>query len=215
MTDEVGANVGAFAASGERQKPEHLSDLLVRLSRRSDDSITIRDVAIALQDRSFGAFLLVFSVPNLVPMPPGATILLGLPLIFVAWQMFASPQGRIYLPRRIGDYGVTTATFQNVVNRILPWLRRAETWVKPRFWFLETRFSERLLGIFALVLAITVFLPIPFGNWLPALALAIIGFAHSECDGIGVLVGSFVGVLSIVVAAFVIYTAGAVLLMVF
>ncbi|MBU3963641.1 MAG: exopolysaccharide biosynthesis protein, partial [Alphaproteobacteria bacterium] len=130
------------------------------------------------------------------------------------WQMFASAEGRIYLPRRIGDYGVTTATFELVVNRLSPWLKRAETCVKPRFWFLKSRLSERLLGLFALVLAVVVFLPIPLGNWLPALALAIIGFAHSQCDGFGVLIGTAVGAVSLLVASFVVYTAGAVLFLV-
>jgi hypothetical protein len=214
MTDRVGTFAFELTAATEKATPEPLSAVLVRLSRHDRPMITIRDIAIALQDRSFGAFLLVFAFPNLVPMPPGATLFLGLPLMFVAWQMFASAEGRIYLPRRIGDYGVTTATFQLVVNRLDPWLKRAETLVKPRFWFLGTRFSERLLGLFALVLAVVVFLPIPLGNWLPALALAIIGFAHSQCDGFGVLIGVAVGAISLFVASFVVYTAGAVLFLV-
>ncbi len=215
MTEGAGTLVDSLADRHEKERPEHLSDLLLRLARHSDGTITIRDIAITLQDRSFGAFLLVFSLPNLVPMPPGATLFLGLPLIFVAWQMLASAQGRIYLPRRVADHGVSTPNFQGAVNRLVPWLKRAETLVKPRFWFLETRFSERVLGLYALVLAIVVFLPIPLGNWLPALALAIIGFAHSQCDGIGVLIGTLVGLVSIAVAGFVVYTAGAVLLLVF
>ncbi len=214
MTDGVGSLAYDFTAADEKAVPEPLSAVLVRLSRHDKPTITIRDIAIALQDRSFGAFLLVFALPNLVPMPPGATLFLGLPLMFIAWQMFASAEGRIYLPRRIGDYGVTTATFGLVVNRLSPWLKRAETCVKPRFWFLESRLSERFIGFFALVLAVVVFLPIPLGNWLPALALAIIGFAHSQCDGFGVLIGAAVGAVSLVVASFVVYTAGAVLFLV-
>lgn len=215
MTDGVGTFTQELAATAEKAAPEHLSDVLLRLSRHAGSTITIRDIAIALQDRSFGAFLLVFALPNLVPMPPGATLFLGLPLIFVAWQMFASPRGRIDMPRRIGDYGIAIATFDAVIRRLVPWLKRAETLVKPRFWFLNSRLSERLLGFFALVLAVVVFLPIPLGNWLPALALAILGFAHSQCDGLGVLAGIVVGFLSILVAGFVVYTAGAVLFLVF
>ncbi len=64
------------------------------------------------------------------------------------------------------------------------------------------------------MLAVVVFLPIPLGNWLPALALAIIGFAHSQCDGFGVLIGTAVGAVSLLVASFVVYTAGAVLFLV-
>lgn len=210
MTDGVGTFTQELAATAEKAAPEHLSDVLLRLSRQAGSTITIRDIAIALQDRSFGAFLLVFSLPNLVPMPPGATLFLGLPLIFVAWQMFASPRGRIDMPRRIGDYGIAIATFDAVIRRLVPWLKRAETLVKPRYWFLNSRLSERLLGFFALVLAVVVFLPIPLGNWPPAFALAVLGFAHSQRDGLGVVVGCLIGLLSLAVAGFVVYTAIAV-----
>lgn len=84
------------------------------------------------------------SVPScfgLCPAEPGAHAarrhaVLGLPLIFVAWQMLASAQGRIYLPRRIADCGVSTATFRapstaSYRGSGVPSL------VKPRFWFLE------------------------------------------------------------------------------
>jgi hypothetical protein len=145
-----------------------------------------------------------------VPLPPGATFILGLPLIFVAWQMMASPGGRVFFPRVVSDYGVQPQTFEAIVKRLVPWMRWAEKLVVPRFWLFESRFAERLIGVFALILAIVVFLPIPLGNWPPAFALAVLGFAHSQRDGLGVVIGCLIGVLSIAVAAFVVYTAIAV-----
>ena len=214
MTDRAETWGAASATATERQTPENLSDLLVRLSRTRGRKVTIRDIAIALQDRSFGAFLLVFALPNLVPMPPGATFILGLPLIFVAWQMVATPGGRVYFPRKVSDYGVEPATFEAIVKRLVPWMRRAETLVLPRMWLFESRMAERILGAFALFLAVVVFLPIPLGNWLPAFALAVIGFAHSQRDGLGVAVGCLIGLASIALAGFVLYTACAVVLLV-
>jgi hypothetical protein len=216
MTDRVDIHNAGFAgtAAAIATHPENLSDLLARLARSRNGKVTIRDIAIALQDRSFGAFLLVFALPNLVPLPPGATFVLGLPLVFIAWQMFASAQGRVYFPRRIGDYGVEAGTFQLVVDRLVPWLRKAEKLVIPRFWFLESRIAERVIGFLALVLAVVIFLPIPLGNWPPAVALAIIGFTHSQRDGLGVTLGCLLGVASLLIAGFVVYTACAVVLLV-
>ncbi|ODS57254.1 MAG: exopolysaccharide biosynthesis protein exod [Agrobacterium sp. SCN 61-19] len=210
MTDRAETWVAGLATAREHNAPENLSDLLVRLARTTDRKVTIRDIAIALQDRSFGAFLLVFALPNLVPMPPGATFILGLPLIFVAWQMMASPGGRVFFPRVVSDYGVEPQTFEAIVKRLVPWMRWTEKLVVPRFWLFESRFAERLIGVFALILAIVVFLPIPLGNWPPAFALAVLGFAHSQRDGLGVIAGCLIGVLSLAVAAFVVYTAIAV-----
>ncbi len=210
MTDRAETWVAGLATAREDKHPENLSDLLVRLARTTDRKVTIRDIAIALQDRSFGAFLLVFALPNLVPMPPGATFILGLPLIFVAWQMMASPGGRVFFPRVVSDYGVEPQTFEAIVKRLVPWMRWAEKLVVPRFWVFESRFAERVIGCFALILAIVVFLPIPLGNWPPAFALAVLGFAHSQRDGLGVVVGCLIGLLSLAVAGFVVYTAIAV-----
>ncbi|MDR7027678.1 exopolysaccharide biosynthesis protein [Rhizobium rosettiformans] len=210
MTDRAETWVAGLATAREDKHPENLSDLLVRLARTTDRKVTIRDIAIALQDRSFGAFLLVFALPNLVPMPPGATFILGLPLIFVAWQMMASPGGRVFFPRVVSDYGVEPQTFEAIVKRLVPWMRWAEKLVVPRFWVFESRFVERVIGCFALILAIVVFLPIPLGNWPPAFALAVLGFAHSQRDGLGVVVGCLIGLLSLAVAGFVVYTAIAV-----
>ncbi|TPP11155.1 exopolysaccharide biosynthesis protein [Rhizobium glycinendophyticum] len=210
MTDGAETWSAKIAATTERQTTENLSDLLVRLARTTDRKVTIRDIAIALQDRSFGAFLLVFALPNLVPLPPGSTFILALPLVFVAWQMAMSPGGRVFFPRVVSDYGVEPQTFEAIVKRLVPWMRWAEKLVIPRFWLFESRFAERLIGLLALILAIVVFLPIPLGNWPPAFALAVLGFAHSQRDGLGVVVGCLIGLLSLAVAGFVVYTAFAV-----
>lgn len=215
MTDGAQTWVMGRDTATEQSNPEPLSDILVRLARTRDRKVTIRDIAIALQDRSFGAFLLVFCLPNLVPLPPGATFILGLPLIFIAWQMAASPGGRVYFPAMVSNYGVQPETFDAIVARLVPWMRWAEKLVVPRYWIFGSRMVERVIGVFALILAIVVFLPIPLGNWPPAFALAVLGFAHSQRDGFGVIVGCLIGALSLAVVAFVIYTAVAIVSLAF
>ncbi|WP_075292722.1 exopolysaccharide biosynthesis protein [Pararhizobium arenae] len=192
-----------------------LSDILHDLAARSGPSITLRDLSIAMQDRSFGAFLVVFALPNLIPLPPGATFILGLPLIFIAWQMVTSRDNRIHLPKRMGDYAFDRDSFRTLVSRITPWLRRAETLVKPRLWFVSSRLSERLIGVLALILAIIIFLPIPFGNWLPAFALAVMGFALTERDGLGLAASLVIGAASLVLVGTLVFAAGALLTLIF
>ena len=114
------------SARAQSHHPQQLSQLLRNLSLNAGSKITLRELAVAMEDRSFGAFLVVFALPNLIPLPPGATFILGLPLIFVAWQMFASRRSRIWLPTHMGDYAFDNATFFVFVNRISPWLQRAE-----------------------------------------------------------------------------------------
>ncbi|MFB2551738.1 exopolysaccharide biosynthesis protein [Ensifer soli] len=206
---------GEPAAAASRTETRHLSHVLLALSAQATGKVSVRDISVALADRSFGAFLVVFALPNLIPLPPGATCILGLPLIFVAWQMVASRQSRIWLPRRLADYAFESAAFADIVRRIMPWLVRAERLVKPRAWFLDGRVGERTTGLLALVLAIVVFLPIPLGNFLPSVALAIIGFAHTERDGLALAAGCALGLVSLIVAFSVVLAAGAVFALLF
>ena len=182
------------------EKPEKLSELLRHVSARAGDRISLGEIAHAMDDRSFGAFLVVFCLPNLVPLPPGATFVLGLPLIFIACQMAFSRLDTIWLPRRLREYTFDNKGFSAVLDRFIPWMNKAERFIKPRF-FSGNRIVERVLGIFALVLALIVFLPIPLGNMGPSLALALIGLGLTERDGLmmgaGVIIG---GVFSVIVS---------------
>lgn len=214
MSPQSIASTVPAIATGTHRHPEKLSDLLERLAREAGDRVSMREIANALDDRSFGAFLLVFALPNLIPLPPGATMVLGLPMVFVAWQMVIGLQ-KVWLPRPLANYTVDRSTFQRMVSRVSPWLRSAETWVRPRNWPLDGPIRERLFGIFALLLAVTCVLPIPFGNWLPALAVAILGVAHTERDGNCLVLGVVTGLVSILVAGLVVIATGALLVRLF
>lgn len=207
MTDSFAYVPVARAATVERQ-PD-LSDILLRLTLGDSARITLGDLAQALGARSFGAFLAIFALPNLIPAPPGTTFFLGLPLIFVTWQMLASPRAGLWLPPRLAACSMDRAQFSGFAMRALPWLRKGERFIRPRLALVQSRLAERVVGFFALLLAIVVFLPIPGGNWLPALSLSIIGLTLSQRDGLGVILGLVVGVVALAVVAMILAAAGA------
>jgi hypothetical protein len=188
-----------------KEKPERLSELLRHVSEQAGARITLGEIADAMADRSFGAFLVVFCLPNLIPLPPGATFILGLPLVFIAFQMAFSRLDTIWLPKRLHDYSFDNKAFSSVLDKFLPWIEKAEKLIKPRFWSGNTRLYERFIGIFALLLAIVIFLPIPLGNMGPAYALALMGLGLTERDGIVLLIGALIGVLFSAVVGYVGY----------
>lgn len=188
-----------------------LSDILTSLALSPQSHLSVRDMTDALGERSFGASLAVFALPNLMPLPPGTTIVLGIPLLFVTWQMMVSARSHLWFPERFANYRVDKATFSAFAGRAIPMLRFAERWVRPRYSFLHGRMAERLLGAFALLLATVVFLPIPLGNWMPALALAIIGLTLTARDGLGIIAGVCVGIASMFVVAGTIFATVAAL----
>lgn len=187
--------------------PEKLSDVMQRLALASGPSISLREIAAAMDQRSLGAFLFIFSIPSIVPMPPGATLILGLPLLVITAQI-AIGRSRIWLPRRLADYRMRQTTFARIVERSVPWLKRLEDMIRPRNWHFGGRFGESLFGLYALILAVAVVVPVPFGNWLPAVAIAIMSLAYTERDGNWMTFGAIVGIAGLAVATAIVLGAG-------
>jgi hypothetical protein len=164
---------------------KRLSSLLRRIVVRMEDRIRLADVTALFGDRAFGALLLVFSVPNFVPLPPGGSTVLGTPLLLVAAQL-ALGRNSLWLPQRVGEWTLRKRDLQQVVDRSVPILRRTERLLAPRFGVL---IQDRLIGAVCAVLAMILILPIPFGNMLPAFAVACFAMALVQRDGIAALVG--------------------------
>lgn len=188
-----------------------LSDIILRLEGNARPDFSVGEITDAFGERSMGASLAVFALPNLMPLPPGSTVLLAIPLLIVTWQMMVSGGSRLWLPQRLAAYRIDRATFSTFATHAVPLLRRVEKWMRPRFQAFRHPLIERLLGAFALLLAIVVFLPIPLGNWLPAFALMIIGLTLAAGDGLVMIAGVCIGVVSIAGVAFALFATGAAL----
>ena len=85
--------------------------------------------------------------------------------------------------------------------RVLPTICRIECLVGPRLIWLTNRRGEQIIGFFAFVLSVVLFLPIPFGNTVPALAIAMMALAILERDGVAAIAGTLVGLAGITVVS--------------
>lgn len=187
--------------------PRRLSDILLSLASAREGPITIGRLREAIGDRSFAALLVLFASINLIPLPPGSTLIFGIPLMLVSGQMVLGYR-TAWLPRFVLDKSIDQQMLDRSSRRFIPMLERLERFIKPRHWPFPGSTADRPIGIFALILSIVVFLPIPLGNWLPAFSIALIGLALSERDGILLLAGVSIGVLSLIVIGAVVGTAG-------
>lgn len=181
-----------------RHSSASLSSLLLAFAANfTAERVRVRDITESLGQRSFGFILLIFALPNSLPIIgiPGVSTITGLPLLFVAVQMALGHQ-RVYLPRWIADSSLATADFQKLVNKVAPWLQRLEKLMKPRIYVLTQGNAERWLGAFCVLLAFLLVLPIPLGNLLPALGILFIALGLIESDGVCVLAGIALGIAS-------------------
>ena len=177
--------------------PPRLSQVFQSLADNANGPVTVRQIRDALGDRSFAALLVFFAAINLLPLPPGTTLVLGLPLMIVSAQMV---WGRkiAWLPDFILVRSVQAEQFRALAERFIPRLVWLERWIKPRVWPMPDRYDERVIGLLALVMGTLVTLPIPLGNWFPALTIALSGLALSERDGILLGVAAVTGAFSLV-----------------
>lgn len=155
-----------------------------------DERVSLGELSEQLGARGFGLLIFLFAVPNCLPFAalPGLSAVTGLALVFLTLQLcLDAPQP--YLPRWLRRRGITRAQMQKVVTRSNPWLRRVETLLMPRWSGLVTGAGERILGVVALLLSVTLLLPIPFANFLPGAALVAFALALVTRDGLLSLLG--------------------------
>ncbi|WP_309085834.1 exopolysaccharide biosynthesis protein [Chelativorans sp.] len=199
------------AVSGVRvsvPRQRRLSDIFEDLAREAEETVTVEQLREALGDRSFATMLVFFALLNMLPLPPGSTLVLGVPLLLVSFQMVLG-RPTVWLPRAILTKSVGAAQFRHMGERLIPKIRWLERLVRPRYWPFSEKRGERLVGFCALILATAVTLPIPFGNWFPALACALLGLALSERDGTLLAIAVAIGLFSLGIIAAFIGTAGA------
>jgi hypothetical protein len=154
-------------------------------------------------DRAFGPLMLFFALPNILPMPPGASGILGLPLIILATQLMLGRKP--WLPRIIARRSISRADLILMLDRAGNWLTTAEKLLKPRLTILVAPPVERVIGAHCLILAIILALPIPFGNVPPAFAICLYCLGVLERDGAWVIAGFLAFVATITVVAGVLF----------
>jgi hypothetical protein len=191
-TDEAGDPSPPETGGGPGGRPKRprwrLSDVLRTIVDEGDSpNITVGDLLRQLDGRAFGALMLIFAFPNILPSPPGLAGVLGLPLIYLSSQMML---GRMpWLPPFIDNRSLSRDSFRALIDRAHPILSRVEKPLNQRLAPLTSQPAERLLGALCLLLSLLLSLPIPFGNLMPALAICVIALGILERDGYWIILG--------------------------
>lgn len=177
-----------------------LSQVLTELAADWDrPRISVAQLIFVLGDRGLVGLLLILAFANVIPNPPGTSAVLGLPMLYLSWQMMRG--GAPWLPQFLAARSFDIDDFRAVVNRAMPCLNRVEGWLRPRVPSFSSPAAFRFLGGICLTLSIVLVLPIPFGNLLPAIAIAIIALGALERDGIWIAGGVLFGIASIIFLA--------------
>lgn len=162
-----------------------------------DDKIGIGEVVEALGRRAFGLGILLFSLPNSLPIPsiPGFSTLTGLPILFFAFQLTMG-RSQCWLPHWLAVRQLPIGKIAPAMKKVIPYIDRAEKYLQPRLLQCSSPFGLRLAGAVILFLATILALPIPFGNFLPGFCVSIIALGILQRDGVVILSGAIGGILS-------------------
>ena len=143
--------------------------------------VRILDIA---GERIFGFLFVLLALPSALPVPaPGYSIPFGVVLLILALQLIIGRQ-RPWLPDRIRNHDIDLETVQAVLKTAVPWLQRIEKVSRPRFTYICTSLPGRVvIGVAIALMSISMMVPIPGTNTLPAIGIFVTGFGLLDDDG--------------------------------
>lgn len=191
---------------GNGAPAKKLSDVLRELDQGTAKRISLGDLITALGERSFVPLMILFALPNVFFFVPGSSVITGLPLIFIAFQLVLG-RPAVWLPKFLNERSIAHVAFTQVVNQAVPWIEWVERMARPRYWPFSRVLAERIVGLTSLVMAIFMFLPIPFANTLPAVSVITLALGLGEHDGLWLAGGVVAGLVSIAIVV-AIFAAG-------
>ena len=177
-------------------------DLRAILREANGRAMTVAELEEILQGRGFAMFILLLSAPFIVPAP-GLSVPFGIALMLLGLRIAIGRKA--LLPAFILRRTLSYRTLARIVTPLAGVAERFEKRIRPRMHFLQTHpWAVNLIGVgivsggFILSLP----LPIPFSNTLPAVSIMLLAAGLMERDGLLVLWGYIMGALSWVYVGF-------------
>lgn len=165
-----------------RRPGRRLSEVLRDIEDSEEARVSVGAIVGMLRDRSFAPLMVVFSVPNVFLFIPGSSVFTAVPLIFLAIQLLLGRED-VWLPPFVANRSIERSSFSRIVAVSLRHVERVERLARPRWWPTSYLLAERMIGLATLILAVFLFLPIPFANGLPALSIIMLALGLGERDG--------------------------------
>lgn len=148
------------------------------------DQVTLEDILTLAGERIFGFLFVLLALPSALPVPaPGYSIPFGILLFILAVQLITGATVP-WMPAGFRTRSLSLTQVQGVVKAGLPWLRRIEAISRPRLTPVCTSLPGRVvIGVAISLMAISMMIPIPGTNTLPAIGIFVTGFGLLDDDG--------------------------------
>ncbi|GLH82420.1 hypothetical protein SSBR45G_73290 [Bradyrhizobium sp. SSBR45G] len=197
-------------ASRPRRHNGPISRRLLAIARtvRSEEP-SVGELFDRLESEGLGLTLLLLTIPALIPLPGPFGMVFGTMVALVALQILFGAE-RLWLPESLRRRPVPQRLLRKVIRAGLDWAGVAERSLREdRLVWLTGRTARMLLALPLLLMAVTIILPIPMGNVMPALALIAASIGFMAADGLAVLVSMLIAMAAVVWTAVLLYTGAA------
>lgn len=166
-----------------------------------NEKVTLSEILALAGERIFGFLFVILALPSALPVPaPGYSTPFGIAMFFLATQLIIG-RDRPWLPEKIMKGSMPLKKVQGFIKRGNPWLQRIEALTKPRLSSICTSLpGQVLIGIAIAIMSISMMIPIPGTNTLPAIGIFVTGFGLVEDDGAISLLGLIICALGLAVS---------------
>ncbi len=187
-----------------------ISDLLLDLKTDlTADKVSVDMIVESLHERGFGVLMFFFAIPIALPfpVPPGVNVAFATPLAILAAQLMVG-RDIVWMPKTIGRRGLSRGKLHGVIDLCVPWLRRLEILVRPRLGVMTRGGAANIVGLLALIMSISIYIPIPLTNTVPGMGICAMAAGLIMRDGLLLLIGAIVGSLWVAMVFFVFFFFG-------
>jgi hypothetical protein len=152
---------------------------------------------IQLHGKSSGPVLMILlAVLATLPIAGTGTVLsLGIFLLALSWLR---GMDNMPLPKRLGQVTLNPVWTRRCLHSLAWIYEKADLLLRPRWIAMSNRRLRRAWGAWIALMAALIFIPLPFGNVLPAMSLVMLSLGWMTRDGLALMLAGVAGVGAII-----------------
>ncbi len=170
------------------------------LEKSKPNGLTVQEMMLMFGSRSHAFLILFFCLPFIQPLPMfGLSTPLGFAISVIG--IFMALDKKPFLPKYFRKKQISFLLIESCCNTLSKILSKTEKLIKPRYefwvsWRITKIFDGFLIAIFGLLLSLPI--PIPFSNSIPAYFLILNAIGWLERDGLILILSYGVAILGLI-----------------
>lgn len=174
-------------------------EILLLQQEGKEKTLSIAEILQVLSGKGKPLILILLSLPFCQPIQiPGLSTPFGLAVAFIGLRMIFGK--RIWLPGKLLNKTIPSATLSRITEKALNLIKKMKPWIHPRLlWLCRSSLIEKGNGLIIFILGILLALPLPIpaSNLMAAWSILLIAVGILEDDGLFMLIGYLVFLLTL------------------